>query len=138
MNLARLTREQSARRFDIGPVEYIDVAMPGDTHLACVKTGLYLIRDTDQPIAVLFNKPAYSWQDVLKIEVMAAEREVAERFLRQLTRMTKHGNAYRGHVLSVQQDCQGSTTVVFHHLPRIDRNEIILPEALLTRIAVFP
>jgi cell division protease FtsH len=134
MNLARLTREQSARRFDIGPVEYIDVDMPGNTHLACVKSGLYLIRDNDQPIAVLFNKPAYSWQDVLKIEVMGTDREVAERFLRQLTRMTRHGNAYRGHVLSIQPDCQGGVTIQFHQLPKIDRNEIILPEALLARI----
>src|SRR5687767_435652 len=36
-SLARLSRAASARRFDEGPVEYVDAPLPGDRHLACVK-----------------------------------------------------------------------------------------------------
>lgn len=134
LTLARLTHERSAQRFDLGPVEYTDVALPGNTQLACVKNGIYLIRDGDEPIAILLAKPAYSWREELKIEVMATQREAAERFVRQLTRLTRHGNAYRGHVLSVASDCHGSLVVQFHTLPTINRQDIILPVALLARI----
>src|SRR5438128_2379292 len=44
-SLARLSREAAAVRFDEGPVEHVDVALPGDRHLACPKNGLYLVRE---------------------------------------------------------------------------------------------
>ena len=65
---------------------------------------------------------------------MAADRERAERFVRRLTRLTRHGKAYRGHVLSLERDCMGSLSVHFHRLPPVSREEVILPEALLRRI----
>src|SRR5215212_2696396 len=35
-SLAQLSREGSARNFDEGPVEYVDVDLPGDRRLACL------------------------------------------------------------------------------------------------------
>jgi ATP-dependent 26S proteasome regulatory subunit len=46
----------------------------------------------------------------------------------------RHGEAFRGHVLSVDEDCQGNLSVHFHHLPGIQREALILPEELLQRI----
>src|SRR6516165_5731840 len=43
-SLGRLSREAAAKQFEQGPVEYVDVPLPGGRHLACVKSGLYLIR----------------------------------------------------------------------------------------------
>src|SRR5262249_16769956 len=68
------------------------------------------------------------------VEVTAPERDRAERFLRKLTRATRHGHAFRGQVLSVEEDCHGQLIVHFHHLPPVKRDEIILPEALMRRI----
>jgi SpoVK/Ycf46/Vps4 family AAA+-type ATPase len=65
---------------------------------------------------------------------MAADRERAERFLRQLQRRTSHGKAYRGHVLSVEEDCYGRVNIHSHALPAIQRDEVILPGPLLQRI----
>src|ERR1700733_13962689 len=39
-SLARMASAASTRNFDEGPVEYSDVALPGDQHLGCVKNGL--------------------------------------------------------------------------------------------------
>jgi hypothetical protein len=133
-SLPRLSRAASARRFDQGPVEYVDARLPGDQHLACVKHGLYLVRDHDQPLAVLLTQPQHAWPAQLVVEVMAPQRELAEEFLRPLTRRTQHGKAFRGHILSVDQDCHGQLQVQFHRLPAIRRDELILPEELLRRI----
>jgi len=133
-SLARLSRAASARHFDEGPVEYVDVAMPGDQHLACVKKGLYLFREESQPVALLLSKPEHSYPPMIVIEVMAPERDVAERVSRQLAHLTRHGKAYRGHILSLEMDCYRSLSVRFHHLPSIQREDLILPEKLLQRI----
>jgi hypothetical protein len=133
-SLARLSRAASANHFDEGPVEYIDVALPADRQLACVKHGLYLIREDGEPLAALLAQELYTRTPGINVEVMAADRERAERFVRRLTRLTHHGKAYRGHVLSLDRDCYGGLTFQFHRLPRIGREEIILPEVLLRRI----
>jgi hypothetical protein len=132
--LAPLSRAGSARHFDLGPVEYADVPLPGDRHLGCVKNGLYLVRDGDRPFAVLLTESPHPWQSKIAVEVMAPERESAEVFSRQLSRMTRHGKAFRGHTLSLVTDCRGGFSVQFHRLPPITRDELILPEPLLKRI----
>src|SRR5262249_25511177 len=67
-------------------------------------------------------------------EVMGQDRDQAERFLRRLTRLVRHGKAFRGHVLSVAEDCHGHLSVQFHHVPPVSRTTLILPEPLLRRI----
>ncbi|OWK45086.1 AAA family ATPase [Fimbriiglobus ruber] len=133
-SLARMSRAGSAKNFDAGPVEYADLPLPGDRHLGCAKNGLYLIREDDHPLAVLLTEPAHSWQAQFGVEVMAVDRERAETFSRQLARRTRFGKAFRGHTLSLKQDCHGGLEVHFHHLPAISRDELILPDALLRRI----
>jgi cell division protease FtsH len=133
-SLARLSREASARYYELGPVEYFDEPMPGGQHLSCVKTGLYLIREDEGPLALLVSKPRHAHPPFLQVEVMAADRERAEGFLRHLQRLTHHGKAYRGHVLSLEVDCYGGMNVRHHLLPPVRRDEVILPESLLRRI----
>jgi hypothetical protein len=45
---------------------------------------------------------------------MALDRDHAEQFSRQLTRLTRYGKAFRGHTVSIKQDCHGSLVVQFH------------------------
>jgi ATP-dependent 26S proteasome regulatory subunit len=65
---------------------------------------------------------------------MAADREAAERFARRLAQGVRHGQAFRGKVLSVEQNCYGGTTIRFHKLPDVRRESLILPDELLRRI----
>jgi cell division protease FtsH len=133
-SLARMSRIGSAENFDEGPVEYADVPLPGDLHLACVKNGLYLVREDDRSIAILLTESPNPYQQHFGVEVMGADRERAEKFSRQLARLTRYGKALRGNTISLQQDCYGGISVQFHHLPPISRDELILPEPLLRRI----
>jgi hypothetical protein len=133
-SLARLSREMSAAQFDEGPVEYVDVPLPGDQQLACTKNGLYLLHDAGRPLALLLTEPMHNFPPRIEVEVMAPERELAERFTRRLTGRTRHGQAYRGHVLSLSVDCHNNLGVQYHQLPPIRREDLILPEPLLQRI----
>lgn len=133
-NLARMARARSASNFDEGPVEYADVRLAGELHLACVKNGLYLVREDDHPLALLLTQSPHPWQQQFAVEVMAGNRERAEKFSRQLARLARHGKAFRGQILSLRQDCHGGLSVHFHRLPSVSRDELILPESLLRRI----
>jgi hypothetical protein len=132
--LAELTRAASAKRFEEGPVKYVDVPIAGGRQLACVKRALYLLRDDDRPVALLLSEAGFAHRPAIVIEVMAPDREQAQAIVRRLTRQVKHGKAFRGEVLSVEADCFGNLTVQFHQLPKIAREGIILPESLLQRI----
>lgn len=131
--LALFTRPSAAQHFEDGPVKFADISLAGG-QLACVKRGLYLFRHDDQPVAMLLQESGHAYRPVLLVEVMASEQELAQSFLRRLTRQVRHGPAYRGHALSIQTDCYHNLTVHFHTLPRIRRDQIILPEELLRRL----
>src|SRR5258708_7002590 len=53
--LAKLSRASTTRYYETGPVEYIDLPLADGRQLACVKCGLYLLRDADGPIALLLT-----------------------------------------------------------------------------------
>jgi hypothetical protein len=118
-----------------GPVQYVNVRLDGDRVLSCVQCGLYLIRDEDERLAVLVHAGMELHPYArLKVEVMAPEKACAERFLASLRTALRKHNVYRGHVLSLAVDEWHSLQVQFHHLPRVCRESIILPEGLLERI----
>ncbi len=134
VSLARISRESSAIHFDEGPVEFSDVALAQGKKLACVKQGIYLFQDDGQPAVMLVTDARHSFPAKIRVEVMASKRDLAEQFLRKLMAVIRQGKAYRGHVLSLEKDCYGGLIVNFHSLPKISREEIILPDDTLRRV----
>jgi hypothetical protein len=134
INLPKLSRPETAHEYQRGPVEYLDVPLADDRTLACVKRGLYLFRDGDVPVAMLAADDPYRHPSTIRVAVMAADQEAAERFARKLAKGVRHGAAFRGKVLSVEANCYGGVSVKFHRLPDIRRENLILPEELLRRI----
>jgi cell division protease FtsH len=130
--LAKMARAATARDYETGPVEYTDVPLADGRQLACIKRALFLIHQPAGPLALLVEQELH-WNRII-VEAMAPDRDQAEDFLRLLTRRVRHGEAFRGHVLSVDEDCHGRLSVHFHHLPGIQREALILPEELLRRI----
>ena len=70
--LARLCRESIAKFYEAGPVEHVDVALADGRQLACVKCGLYLIRDRTGPVVLLLSEDYYR-QRGITAEVMAPD-----------------------------------------------------------------
>jgi hypothetical protein len=119
-----------------GPVLYVNIALEEDRMLTCVQSGLYLVRDGEQRLAMLLDAAAKEFHPYakLQVEVMGAERADAERFLANLRTTMRRRNVFRGHVISVDMNEMHSLQIKFHHLPKIRRDNIILPEGLLGRI----
>jgi hypothetical protein len=134
VTIAKLARPTSSKFYDFGPVEYVDEPLPGGQRLSCVKRGLYLFRMDKAPIALLISESEYRPNKGLIAEIMASSQEIAEKFSVRLTRLVRHGKAFRGHVLSLERDCYGNSIIKFHQLPAVSREHVILPAELLNRI----
>jgi SpoVK/Ycf46/Vps4 family AAA+-type ATPase len=133
-SLAKLSRKSTARDCPPGPVEYHDTSLADGKSLACVKQGIFFIRTASETLAMLISPTRYSHPPQIKIELMSADRDAAQDFMRELKIATEKSPAYRGHVLSLDIDCYHSMSVQFHRLPQITREQIILPAAVLDRI----
>jgi hypothetical protein len=119
-----------------GPVEYINVTLDNDRVLACIQSGLYLVKRREEPLAILMRGPKAEFHPMaqVSIEVMGRNREVAERMLAEVRTTMRSRNVYRGHILSLDQTHMGGMEIKFHRLSKIRREGIILPEGLLERI----
>jgi GTPase SAR1 family protein len=119
-----------------GPVDYVNLHLAAGRVLPCVQFGLYLVHDGDARLAVLVTGPTDRMgpRQKVRVEAMAARRVDAERFLAALVDGMRRLDVYRGHVLSLACDQFGQVSVLFHGLPRVDRDGVVLPAGLLERI----
>lgn len=116
-----------------GPVDYLNIFLHDDNVLVCVNSGLYLAHDGNEPVALLISGPS-DWTNTVVLGVMALKSATAERILGTLRTSVRANNVYRSHVVSLEVGRHQSLNVRFHHLPAIDRNNIILPERVLDRV----
>jgi hypothetical protein len=115
-----------------GPVQYVNHPLHEGV-IACTQSGLYLVKQGSVPLA-LYVHGKTRMQDALRVDVLATDKETADRTLGELRAAMKKKNVYRGHVVSLGLDDHRALTVEFHRLPTVQRDGIILGEGLLTRI----
>ncbi len=118
-----------------GPVEYVDVTLGEEETLTCVKSGLMLIENGTERLAVLVSSGQQGLsRGQIRVEVMAPGRDEAERCLAEIRRGVLERNVYRGRVISLVQEPQQPITIRVHKLPAIERDDIILPSGVLERV----
>jgi cell division protease FtsH len=127
---------ERAPRFEAVAPAYINVPVDVDRTLPCVSLGIWLLHHDRMPVVVLhaLGDPHRGTHAGLKVEVMCADREAAVGFLARLQALMREHNVYRGKVLSFTFDDWGSFGLEFHRLPRVTRDDVILPEADLVAI----
>ncbi len=119
-----------------GPVEYVDIALGDEETVTCVRSGLALVENGSDRLAVLVSSGDSGInRGQLRVEVMAPEREQAEAFLAELRRGVRDRNVYRGRVVSLAQEASHQPIEIrVHSLPDIARADIILPAGVLERV----
>lgn len=122
-----------------GPVDYVNFHLADERVLPCVQYGLYLVAQGDERFIVFLSGPQEHGHPAQKlhVEVMASRPEVGQAFLAELTEAMRRLNVYRGHVISLSPGELGmghQTLVAFHALPRIEREDLILPQGVLERV----
>lgn len=73
-------------------------------------------------------------QQALTVEVAGLPTDHAQALLGELEALRSSRNVYRGQVLELGADSQGCLTVRFPELPRTERDDVILPDAVLARV----
>ena len=121
-----------------GPVDYVNFHLADDRVLSCVQFGLYLVHDGDKRLVVFVAGPSdHGPRQKLRVEVVAGRPEDGQAFLAALTEAMRRLNVYRGHVISLSPGQLGpgpQTLIAFHRLPRVVREDVILPAGVLERI----
>ncbi|HEX6506138.1 MAG TPA: 26S protease regulatory subunit, partial [Chloroflexota bacterium] len=121
-----------------GPVDHVNFHLAGGRILACVQLGLYLVRDGEKRLVALVTGPTDNGpRQKLRVEILARRPEDGQAFLAELTDAVTRLNVYRGHVISLSPGRFGpgrQTIIAFHSLPRITRDDVILPEGVLERV----
>lgn len=123
-----------------GSVQYFNVKLDGDRKLSCMHSGLFLIKGNPNLVVLLRQSSMmdFGGASPISLDVMAEDKNVADEFVKDVQRYIGKHNVYRGKLLSVEKSgaapMVGSSGLKFHTLPKITRDEIVLPEGLLKRI----
>jgi SpoVK/Ycf46/Vps4 family AAA+-type ATPase len=100
-----------------------------------VKSGLWLISDSEQRLALMLKQADHGpMGETLSLEVMANDREVGERTVAELRSLMDALNVYRGQILTLSPSRQGNLTLAVAALPAVRREQIVLPAGVLERI----
>jgi hypothetical protein len=136
--LAELVRgPEWVSKLELGAVEHITVPLGEHESVVCVTSGFWLVRDDEGPAVVMLKSEDRGMGESLTAEVMAPERERAERLLRELGRLMRERNVFRGRVLELRprhfHDDENAPLTV-RTLPQVTRDRIVLPDGVLERI----
>jgi cell division protease FtsH len=126
----------NAPHFEPGPVEYDSLEVgPGATH-RCILFGLVMLRTARGP-AVVFIRRAEQQAGPgagLMVEALAEDAEYASALLDEIRVLMREHNIFRGQMFSLESTMWGQLKVVFHERPTTTREELILPEEVLSAI----
>jgi cell division protease FtsH len=117
--------------------EHVTIPLGEHESITCVESGFWLVRDTEGPLVVLLKSVDRGMGEDLGLEVMAVDRERAQRVLAELWKLMGEQNVYRGRVLELRSryfhEDEGAPLTV-RTLPAISRDQIVLPAGVLERI----
>ena len=105
---------------------------PGRT-TAVWRVAVLLVRDDRGAYVLLVRGPERHQQPSLTVEVAGLPTEQAQQVLTELDDLRHRHDVHRGQVLELQQTDSG-VAVQFPVLPRTERSDVVLPEAVLARI----
>ena len=124
----------------IAPAQYQEVEIGEAEPVKCLENGLWLCTtDDDLQYGVLLSAHRESGEETgVRIEILAptgpASAELVKRSFSEIEKAVDAARCYRGKVLSFDADASyrgRSRGLMVHKLPRIERANVILPEATL-------
>jgi len=105
---------------------------PGST-LACILLAALLVTDEHGRYAVLVVGPS-EHDPSLAVEIAGLPVNAAQAVLSELDELRNRLNVYRGHVLEVSISQMGGVVLTFGEIPATTRDDVVLPEAVLSRV----
>jgi cell division protease FtsH len=104
-----------------------------DSTLGCLKLALLLVTDSRGRYVVMVQGVG-EHHSSLEVEIAGLPVDEAQALLAELDRLRSELNVYRGHLLDVSFDPMGNINLAFAAPPRLGRDDVVLPEAVLNRV----
>jgi hypothetical protein len=104
-----------------------------DSTLGCLLLAALLVEDATGRYVIMVVGPTEHSND-LRVEVAGLPVEAAQAVHAELDELRSRLNVYRGHVLDVVLTPMGGVSLSFGDVPRTVRDDVILPEVVLTRV----
>ena len=105
---------------------------------ACVSNGIYLVRDGDERLVIMFLPTAMGPRAEVSLQIMGTDQGRVEQVLRDIWRLAHERSVFRGQVISFGPDLfgpgGGTTPLNFLPRPSVGRDQVVLPEELLAEI----
>lgn len=114
------------RGFDAVAPQYAALAADVEETVDCLRAGVLLTVAEGQPLAAMLFAVERGPMPELHVEAVAADREVADRWLKEIEALAVEHNAYRGKVLSFSFGRHGDFGLQFMALPHVQRSDVIL------------
>jgi DNA polymerase III delta prime subunit len=119
------------------PVQYVNVEVGDGRVMQCVSGALLLAHFDGRPVALLLGESGrrmgphtMSNEMEVRLEGISPDDEVVSRLFTALRAAMLEHNVFRGRVISFT----GFGAVVFHQVPDVTRDAIVLPDGVLERL----
>lgn len=118
-----------------GPPDLVDLpAGPGRT-IACWRSAVLLVTDGLGTYAIFVSEPSRHSDRGLLVQVAGLPVPQAQALLRELDDLRRRHSVFRGQVVEVlAAGRHGGLVASFPQLPPTGRDDVVLPDAVLTRI----
>jgi hypothetical protein len=104
-----------------------------DSTLGCLRLALLLVTDARGRYVLMIQAPG-EHHPGLEVEVAGLPVRQAQEVLGELDQLRSRLNVYRGHLLDVTVNPFGEVTLAFLPPPRLSRDDVVLPDAVLGRV----
>src|SRR5215468_9914746 len=105
---------------------------------ACVSNGIYLVRDGDDRLVIMFVPTSMGPYAEVSLQIAGTDQGKVEQVLRDIWRLAHERSLFRGQVISFGPEMfgPGGGTRPLNFLPRpnVSRDQVVLPEELLAEI----
>jgi hypothetical protein len=118
----------------IAPVVRESLAIAPGRNGDLVERGIYLLRFDGNPIVAMVRSSHPPMTNKI-LDVMARDRQTARNAYTRLLDEAHRGNVYKGQVIALgeSEHCwPREITIAFHELPATPREQIVLPEDVMT------
>jgi hypothetical protein len=111
----------------------VDLPNGPATTLGCLKLALLLVTDARGRYVIMVQGPG-EHHPTLEVEIAGLPVADAQAVLGELDKLRVELNVYRGHLLDVTLGPMGGVVLAFAVLPGLRRDDVVLPDAVLTRV----
>ncbi|HEY6923268.1 MAG TPA: AAA family ATPase [Steroidobacteraceae bacterium] len=134
--------EHSRGSLEIAPPQFQEINIGRGETVRCLKNGLWLLREEEQPYAVVLSQfDNFGRDQEISLEVVGPPNDagiaLCTRVFEAIERRLSAQSCYRGRVLSLEQSYAWSghaQRIQIHDLAPVEREDLILPEKTLEAI----